>query len=75
MLPNELINEAQGVVRSCISEQASFSLRPLQYIVAWNGVLTLAFEGFPSSVVALKERLSSSLDLKPENPGSKWPKA
>ena len=52
-------------------------LRPNQLFVAWDGVLVLAFEGFPADLARLKERLGSSnvgKQLVKEGFGSKWPK-
>lgn len=55
------------------------SLKPRALFVAWNGVLTLTYEGFPAGLVAVKQRLNQAHEhlpqhLKPENFGSKWPK-
>ena len=57
---------------------SSCVLRPNQncaLFVAWNGVVTLVFSGFPDSLILVKERLGMFLsDLSPEKFGSKWPK-
>ena len=55
------------------------SLKPRALFVAWNGVLTLTYEGFPEGLVSVKQRLNHAPEqlkthLKPENFGSKWPK-
>ena len=42
--------------------------------VTSQGVLTLAFTGFPPQLVRLKHALNDVVSLK-ENPGSMWPKA
>mmetsp|Transcript_23062 Transcript_23062/g.34944 ORF Transcript_23062/g.34944 Transcript_23062/m.34944 type:complete len:216 (-) Transcript_23062:144-791(-) len=42
--------------------------------VAWNGVLALVYEEFPSSLALAKDRLNMSMPDKSENFGSKWPK-
>lgn len=50
------------------------SLQPLSFFVAWNGVLTLAFEEFPAPVEELKKRVADEFELGRENFGSRWPK-
>eukprot|EP00879_Flechtneria_rotunda_P011304 GHRR01011809.1.p1 GENE.GHRR01011809.1~~GHRR01011809.1.p1 ORF type:complete len:303 (+),score=102.57 GHRR01011809.1:136-1044(+) len=50
-------------------------LRPYCFFVSWQGVLTLAYRGFPKPLVALKEHISDFYPALPkESPGSKWPK-
>ncbi|KAF5832696.1 hypothetical protein DUNSADRAFT_11341 [Dunaliella salina] len=51
-------------------------LRPLQFFPAWQGVLTLAFSGFPPSFKKLKEDINENLAaaIPKESPGSMWPK-
>ena len=49
-------------------------LRPQTYFVAWNGVLTLVYDGFPPVLVGIKARLNEEDGLPPENFGSRWPK-
>ena len=50
-------------------------LYPCSFFVAWNGVLTLVYEGFPAPLARLKSHLNEPhLHVKPENSGSKWPK-
>ena len=49
-------------------------LRPQTYFVAWNGVLTLVYAGFPPVLAGIKARLNEEDDLPPENFGSRWPK-
>ena len=49
-------------------------LRPQTYFVAWNGVLTLVYDGFPPVLAGIKARLNEEDDLPPENFGSRWPK-
>ncbi len=49
-------------------------LRPQTYFVAWNGVLTLVYDGFPPVLAGIKARLSEEDGLPPENFGSRWPK-
>jgi hypothetical protein len=50
-------------------------LRPCAFFLAWQGVLVLAFEGWPPPLAACKAALNAFLDpIKPESAGSKWPK-
>lgn len=50
-------------------------LRPYCFFVSWQGVLTLAYRGFPPQLVALKQQISDYYQSLPkESPGSRWPK-
>jgi hypothetical protein len=50
-------------------------LRPTAFFVAWSGVMTLAWQGFPPVLADLKRRIAETFPaLPPEKPGSKWPK-
>lgn len=50
-------------------------LRPFCFFVSWQGVLTLAYRGFPAPLVALKQQITDFYQgLPKESPGSKWPK-
>ena len=49
-------------------------LRPQTYFVAWNGVLTLVYDGFPPVLAGIKAWLNEEDGLPPENFGSRWPK-
>lgn len=52
-----------------------FSMKVKQPFIAWNGVLAIVYEGFPSQVVKLKQKIIQSYpNLPQENFGSKWPK-
>eukprot|EP00239_Pterosperma_sp_CCMP1384_P007613 CAMPEP_0197844380 /NCGR_PEP_ID=MMETSP1438-20131217/1364_1 /TAXON_ID=1461541 /ORGANISM="Pterosperma sp., Strain CCMP1384" /LENGTH=435 /DNA_ID=CAMNT_0043455137 /DNA_START=110 /DNA_END=1417 /DNA_ORIENTATION=+ len=50
-------------------------LRPLEFFVAWSGVITLAFHGLHPKLKEFKQKVA---DLYPglaqQNPGSRWPK-
>ena len=59
---------------------ASLELRAKAFFLAWGGVLTIAFEGWPTPILTLKSSLDSYgpdkvLRLEKENFGSKWPKS
>ena len=56
-------------------DAGSVCFRAKSFFVAWNGVLTLAFDGYPSSLVSAKvELLKTCPALRKENSGSNWPK-
>ena len=55
---------------------SSCVLRPCSFFVAWNGVLTLVYSGFPPQLAKIKSKLNEAeFGLKKENFGSKWPKS
>lgn len=59
----------------CTSSCLLHPHRECALFVAWNGVIVLVYEGFPSSLLEVKKFIEgSSADLKVENFGSKWPK-
>eukprot|EP00882_Tetradesmus_deserticola_P029488 GHRQ01033033.1.p1 GENE.GHRQ01033033.1~~GHRQ01033033.1.p1 ORF type:complete len:259 (+),score=30.91 GHRQ01033033.1:84-779(+) len=50
-------------------------LRPYCFFVSWQGVLTLAYRGFPPALASLKQQISDFYQsLSKESPGSRWPK-
>ena len=50
-------------------------LHPHAFFVAWNGVLTLAYSGFPAPLATLKANIGAHFgSLAEEGAGSKWPK-
>jgi len=52
-------------------------LAPQAFFVSWQGVLTLAYSGFPPQLAALKAALADGAHgdaLARESPGSRWPK-
>ncbi|CAD7703149.1 unnamed protein product [Ostreobium quekettii] len=64
-----------GLVKELVERARPCVLRPRCFFVAWNGVLTIAYSGFPPSLARLKSELSAEIDaLPPEKPGSLWPK-
>ena len=63
------------MLRKEVERTPRCAMRARRYVVAWNGVLTLAYEGLPRPLVELKARLrEASAALPAENPGSLWPK-
>jgi hypothetical protein len=65
---------AGGVALIC-ADCAPCELRPLSFFVAWSGVLTLAWEGFPPAIAAVKKKIARKFPMLPdEKPGSAWAK-
>jgi len=59
-----------------VGDISACALRPCHYFVAWNGVLTLVYSGFPPELERLKAQLSALPRFtRPENFGSRWPKS
>jgi hypothetical protein len=70
-------DRVHDVVQAHSQKLEPTTLVPHSFFVAWNGVLCLVFEGFPPGLVALKQALNNectSLGIKSEAFGSKWPK-
>ena len=64
-----------AVLAALPPETEATELVPLSFFVAWSGVLTLVYEGFPPCLVDIKATLTESLAVAPEKFGSLWPKA
>eukprot|EP00965_Chrysotila_dentata_P207815 6184346-Pleurochrysis_carterae.AAC.3 len=55
------------VLTPLIAETAPCQLQPRGFFVAWNGVLTMAFSGFPPQLALLKQQINTcSVPLLPE---------
>jgi hypothetical protein len=64
-----------AVLAALPPETEATELVPLSFFVAWSGVLTLVYEGFPPCLVDIKATLTESLAaVAPEKFGSLWPK-
>ncbi len=64
-----------NVVREVVSQYGPTSVSAHQFFVSWNSVATLAYRGFSRTLLAVKQGIEEGIPgLKPENPGSKWPK-
>ena len=72
-----IASELQSTDLEKILELTSTSyVEPYAFFVSWQGVLTLAFAGFPPAILDMKDRIAAQHPaLPPESPGSKWPKA
>ncbi len=65
----------QDMVRKVISQYGETTVSANQFFVSWNSVATLAYTGFSRTLLAVKRGIEEGIPgLKPENPGSKWPK-
>ncbi len=74
---NDNHEQQQQPIGSLISSTPAPQLIPLQPFVAWCGVLTLVYSGWPTSIVSLKKSIQSRFGgtLQPENSGSMFPKS
>lgn len=65
----------QRAIETIIARHPTTSLKPVCFFVARSGVLTLAYEGFCSSLLNIKGELEKEIpQLESEHPGSRWPK-
>jgi hypothetical protein len=57
-------------------QTSACTLAPRAFFVSWQGVLTLAYSGFPPQLASLKASLAEAHGeaLPKESPGSRWPK-
>ncbi|GAQ81604.1 hypothetical protein KFL_000850200 [Klebsormidium nitens] len=68
----------KGRLQPIIAATQAVRLTFSQFFVSWSGVLTVVFTGLPPELLQMKAQIDQELPylqtLKPENPGSKWPK-
>ena len=63
------------IVKEIICSKPQTIVKPREFFMAWSGVLTLAYQGFTPTLLDVKKELVQKISgIKPENPGSKWPK-
>ena len=64
------------ILKEEVTSTSTPCIRPHRLIVAWNGVLTLAFEAWPRQLMNIKQRINSTPEFNtvPENFGARWPK-
>lgn len=72
----EALTPAEDAIDSMVTSFANrCAFRGRSVFVAWNGVLTLAYSGWPEGLVHFKASLEMAIPgIQRENPGSKWPK-
>lgn len=70
------MSPVHGVIERVASDIARAStLRGRGFIVAWNGVLALGYDGWSGTLRELKDALNApEIGLREESPGSAWPK-
>eukprot|EP00897_Mesotaenium_endlicherianum_P000494 jgi/Mesen1/10445/ME000082S09952 len=62
-------------LKDLVEQAQACRYQPMEYFVAWQGVLTIAYSGIPPAMEKLKHKLLEELPFLPkEHPGSKWPK-
>jgi hypothetical protein len=66
--------DSAAPLEQLVSRTRACAVQPARFFVAWQGVLTLAFAGFPPQLAQLKRALTTDIVPLAENPGSKWPK-
>eukprot|EP00850_Spirogloea_muscicola_P002714 SM000010S04352 [mRNA] locus=s10:1079419:1087306:+ [translate_table: standard] len=74
-LPPPAATAPRGLLQDLISRTRACWYQPVEFFVAWQGVLTVIYQGIPPAFEELKlaiEGLSPAVVR--ENPGSKWPK-
>ena len=69
-----MFQACSDAVTAAAEAGATATLVPRTFFVAWNGVLTMVYDGFPPGLVEAKAALTGTqaLPLKKENFGSKW---
>ncbi|TKJ43355.1 hypothetical protein CEE36_04805 [candidate division TA06 bacterium B3_TA06] len=63
------------IVKQVVESKPRTAVKPREFFIAWSGVSTLAYQGFTRPLLGIKRELEQKIPgIKPENPGSKWPK-
>lgn len=64
-----------GGLASLVSSTQACRFEVAEFFVSWQGVLTVAYTGFPDALLQLKSQIADCYPgLVKEFPGSKWPK-
>jgi len=65
-----------GLLHGIVPEMHPVEILPFRFIVAWHGVLTLAFNAWPQQLAEIKKRINDmpEFSASPENFGTRWPK-
>jgi len=65
----------KNILSEIIGLKKQTVVNPKEFFAAWCGVPTFAYKGFSSTLLELKKDIKEKIpELKPENPGSVWPK-
>lgn len=63
------------IIRDIVQTKPGTRIRPREFFIARQGVAALAYQGFSHTLLEIKEEIGELVPgLKPENPGSRWPK-
>eukprot|EP00850_Spirogloea_muscicola_P000291 SM000001S04693 [mRNA] locus=s1:1686160:1693987:+ [translate_table: standard] len=74
-LPLPAATTPRGLLQDLISRTRACWYQPVEFFVAWQGVLTVIYQGIPPAFEELKVAIEGlSPAVVRENPGSKWPK-
>jgi hypothetical protein len=69
-------NKKSSDLESELAYTSTSYVEPYAFFISWQGVITLAFAGFPPAILEMKNRIASQHPaLPPEASGSKWPKS
>ena len=64
-----------NIIKEIVESKPPTSVKPREFFIAWQGVPTLAYEGFSAILLKIKKEISDAVPgLRKENPGSLWPK-
>ena len=67
--------QTYNILDKVVAAHGRTSASAHQFFVSWNSVITVAYVGFTRTLVDMKKDVAQAIpDLKPENPGAKWPK-
>ncbi len=65
----------KNIIQEIVETKLQTEVFPKEFFVAWQGVMTLAYEGFSQPLLDIKKELKERIPgLRNENPGSLWPK-
>jgi hypothetical protein len=63
------------VIKQIISAKPKTVVKPREFFIAWQGVPTLAYQGFSPTLLDIKTHIREKIpNLREENHGSLWPK-
>ena len=64
-----------NTIRTIVSHYGPTTVSAGQFFISWNSVATFAYASFSRTLLDIKREIGEAIaGLKPENPGSRWPK-
>lgn len=64
-----------NIIKDIVSSKPPTFIKPRGFFIAWQGVPTLAYQGFSNILLQIKQEIQAAVpSLCDENPGSLWPK-